>query len=279
MAILLGLFAAFAWGTGDFAGGMASRKAPETAVVLGTETVGLVLLLGFAIFTKGSPTGRDIALGSLAGILGVGGLVLLYRGLAQGRASVVAPLSAVGAAVLQVTWGLAGGERPGTTALFGILLALIAIGVVAGSAEESTDATRLSRTTEIQCGLGAAIGFGFYLILISETSSGAGLWTAVAARSAPVVVLLVGLGIMRRPMIVPRSAFRWVTVSGVTDAGANALLVVAVRQGLLSVVAPVANLFPAVTVLLARAVGHEKIGRFRLAGLGLAVASLVLISL
>jgi EamA-like transporter family. len=279
MAILLGLFAAFAWGTGDFAGGMASRKAPETAVVLGTETVGLVLLLGFAIFTKGSPTGRDIALGSLAGILGVGGLILLYRGLAQGRASVVAPLSAVGAAVLQVTWGLAGGERPGTTALFGIILALIAIGVVAGSAEESTDTARLSRTTEIQCGLGAAVGFGFYLILISETSNGAGLWTAVAARSAPVVVLLVVLGIMRRPMIVPRSAFRWVTVSGVTDAGANALLVVAVRQGLLSVVAPVANLFPAVTVLLARALGHEKIGRFRLAGLGLAVASLVLISL
>jgi drug/metabolite transporter (DMT)-like permease len=279
MAILLGLFAACAWGTGDFAGGMASRKAPETAVVLGTETVGLVLLLGFAIFTKGSPTGRDIALGSLAGVLGVGGLVLLYRGLAQGRASVVAPLSAVGAAVLQVTWGLAGGERPGTTALFGIILALIAIGVVAGSAEESTDAERLSRTTEIQCGLGAAVGFGFYLILISETSHGAGLWTAVAARSAPVVVLLVVLGFMRRPIIVPRSAFRWVTVSGVTDAGANALLVVAVRQGLLSVVAPVANLFPAVTVLLARAVGHEKIGRFRLAGLGLAVASLVLISL
>ena len=279
MAILLGLFAAIAWGTGDFAGGMASRKAPETAVVLGTETVGLVLLLGFAIFTKGSPTGRDIALGALAGILGVAGLVLLYRGLAQGRASVVAPLSAVGAAVLQVTWGLAGGEDPGTTALVGIFLALIAIGVVAGSAEESTDATRLSRTTEIQCGLGAAVGFGFYLILISETSSGAGLWTAVAARSAPVVLLLLVLGIMRRPMIVPRSAFRWVTASGVTDAGANALLVVAVRQGLLSVVAPVANLFPAVTVLLARALGHEKIGRFRLAGLALAVASLILISL
>ena len=279
MAILLGLFAALAWGTGDFAGGIASRKAPETAVVLGTETVGLVLLLGFAIFTKGSPTARDVGLGSLAGILGVAGLVLLYRGLAQGRASVVAPLSAVGAAVLQVTWGLAGGEDPGATALIGIVLALIAIGVVAGSAEETTDATRLSRTTEIQCGLGAAVGFGFYLILISETSHGAGLWTAVAARSAPVVLLLLVLGITRRPMIVPRAAFGWVTVSGVTDAGANALLVVAVRQGLLSVVAPVANLFPAVTVLLARALGHEKIGRFRLAGLALAVASLVLISL
>ena len=279
MAILLGLLAAFAWGTGDFAGGMATRKAPEMTVVLGTEVVGLVLLLGIACFTSGSPTGSDVALGSLAGILGVGGLMLLYRGLAQGRASVVAPLSAVGAANLQVRWGLAGGEDPGVIALIGIVLALVAIGVVAGSAEEPMDATRMNRTTEIQCGLGAAVGFGFYLILISETSHGAGLWTAVAARTAPVVVLLVVLGLLRRPLLVPRAAAPLVTLSGFTDATANALLVVAVRQGLLSVVAPVANLFPAVTVLLARALGHEKIGRLRLAGLGLAVASLVLISL
>lgn len=279
MAILLGLLAAFAWGTGDFAGGMATRKAPEMSVVLGTEAVGLVLLLGIACFTSGSPTGSDVAIGSLAGILGVGGLVLLYRGLAQGRASVVAPLSAVGAAILQVGWGLAGGEDPGLIALIGIVLALVAIGVVAGSAEEPADTTRMSRTTEIQCGLGAAVGFGFYLILISETSHGAGLWTAVAARTAPVIVLLVVLGVLRRPLLVPRSAAPLVTLSGFTDASANALLVVAVRQGLLSVVAPVANLFPAVTVLLARALGHEKIGRLRLAGLGLAVASLVLISL
>ena len=278
MAVLLGLLAALSWGTGDFAGGMATRRAPETAVVLGTESVGLVLLLGVALFSGGHPTGRDLGLGSLAGLLGVAGLMLLYRGLAEGRASVVAPLSAVGAAVLQVGWGLAGGERPGTTALIGIVLAFVAIGVVAGSAEESTDASRMSRTREIQCGLGAAVGFGLYLILISETSDGAGLWTVVAARTAPVVALLVGLSLLRRPMTVPRNAYPLVAVSGVTDAGANALLLVAVRHGLLSVVAPVANLFPAVTVILARAFGHEKIGRFRMAGLALAVASLVLIS-
>ena len=279
MAILLGLFAALAWGTGDFTGGMASRKAPETAVVLGTESVGLVLLLGCAFFVGGSPTARDLTFGAIAGLLGVAGLVLLYRGLAQGRASVVAPLSAVGACVLQVVWGLASGEDPGVLALIGILLAIVSIGVVAGSAAEPADSSTLSRRQEIQCGLGAAMGFGLYLILISETSHGAGLWTAVAARTAPVVVLLVVLSLWRRPMTVPREAFALVTISGVTDAGANALLVVAVRTGLLSIVAPVANLFPAVTVILARALGHEKIGRLRLAGLMMAVASLVLISL
>ncbi len=279
MAILLGLLAALAWGTGDFTGGMAARKAPETAVVLGTEVVGLALLLTLALFVDGDPSGRDLALGSGAGMLGVAGLVMLYRGLARGRASVVAPLSAVGATVLQVSWGLAGGEEPGGVALIGIVLAIVAIGVVAGSAAEPAGSSSLSRRQELQCGFGAAVGFGFYLIILSETSDRAGLWTAVAARAAPVVVLVLVLSLLRRPMIVGRDAFRWVTVSGITDAGANALLVVAVRQGLLSIVAPVANLFPAVTVILARALGHEKIGRLRLAGLVLAVASLVLISL
>jgi drug/metabolite transporter (DMT)-like permease len=279
MAIVLGLLAALSWGTGDFAGGMATRRAAETAVVLGTETVGLLLLLVVAPLVGGSPTAADIGLGSLAGVVGVGGLALLYRGLAQGRASVVAPLSAVGAAVLQVAWGLAGGEQPGGWALVGIVLALVAIGVVAGSADEPAEPGGLSRRAEIQCGLGAAVGFGFYLILISETSDGAGLWTAVAARAAPVVLLVVVLGLLRRPLVPGRDVFGLVSIAGATDAGANALLLVAVRTGLLSVVAPVANLYPAVTVVLARAFGHERIGRFRLAGLVLAVASLVLISI
>ena len=278
MAILLGLLAALSWGTGDFAGGMATRRAAETAVVLGTETIGLILLLVIAPLVGGSPTATDLALGAAAGLVGVAGLALLYRGLARGRASVVAPLSAVGAALLQVGWGLAHGEDPGGWALVGIVLALVAIGVVAGSADEPAAGDGLSRRAEIFCGLGAAVGFGFYLILVSETSDGAGLWTIVAARAAPVVVLLAVLGLLRRPLVPGRDALGLVSVAGVTDAGANALLLLAVRGGLLSVVAPVANLYPAVTVLLARAFGHERIGRFRLAGLALAVASLVLIS-
>jgi drug/metabolite transporter (DMT)-like permease len=278
MAIVLGLLAALSWGTGDFAGGLATRRAHESTVVLATETIGLVLLLVIAPVVGGSPTASDVGLGSLAGLVGVAGLAFLYRGLARGRASVVAPISAVGAAVLQVGWGLARGEDPGGWALVGIVLAIAAIAVVAGSADESDAAEGLSRRDEIACGLGAAVGFGFYLILISETSDGAGLWTVVAARAAPVLALLVVLTWWRRPFVPARRAWPLVGLSGATDAGANALLLIAVRQGLLSVVAPVANLYPAVTVLLARGFGHERIGRARLAGLGLAVVSLVLIS-
>ena len=279
MAILLGLLAAITWGTGDFTGGRAARYSPETTVVLLTEAIGLVLLLAAAPFVGGSPTGSDLLLGATAGFAGVAGLAVFYRGLADGRASVVAPIAAVGAAVLQVTWGLVGGEEPGALPLVGIVLALCAIGVVAGSAAEPVDIEAMDRMSEIRHGLLAAVGFGFYLILLSETSSTAGLWTAVATRAAPAVVLLLVLGLTRRPLLVPRVAAPLVAISGVTDASANVLLLVALRTGLLSVVAPVANLYPAVTIVLARLFGHERIGRLRLLGLGLALVSLVLISL
>ena len=213
---------------------------------------------------------------AVAGLVGVGGLALLYRGLARGRASVVAPLSAVGAAVLQVAWGLAGGEEPGGWAIAGIVLALVAIGVVAGSADAPSQVGGMSRQEELLCGLGAAVGFGAYLILISETSSGAGLGTVVAA-VAPVVVLTVVLALAWRPSPRPARAPPRLAV-GRHGRRRERVLLVAVRTGLLTVVAPVANLYPAVTVVLARAFGHERIGRFRLAGLVLAVASLVLIS-
>src|SRR6185312_11776223 len=102
------------------------------------------------------------------------------------------------------------------------------------SADEPVDGAGLSRRDEIACGLGAAVGFGSYLILISETSHGAGLWTVVAARVAPVLVLTIELGARRRPLFPDRGALPLVSLAGVTDAGANALLLIAVRTGLLT---------------------------------------------
>ncbi len=216
MAIALGLLAALAWGTGDFAGGLASRRSPETAVVLGTEVIGLVLLLAIAGFVGGDPTGRDLGFGAGAGLLGVAGLVFLYRGLARGRASVVAPISAVGAAVLQVAWGLGTGEQPGALAIVGIICALVAIAIVAGAVDEAdADAPHtLTRRQEVTYGLLAAVGFGCYLILISETSDTAGLWTVVAARAAPVAVLVVALPLLRRPVVPKRDSLPLVTLAG-----------------------------------------------------------------
>jgi uncharacterized membrane protein len=276
VAFFLGLLVAVTYGSGDFFGGLAMRRAPAATTLLWTQSVGLVALVLVVLPVGGDPTGRDLAIGALAGLAGAAGIGCLYRGLSLGRASVVAPLSAVGSAVIQVGWGLASGEEPGAVALVGVVLALVAIGIVAGTAgDEPTQVA--SRRDEVLLGSAAAVLLGAFLILFSETGTDSGLWPALTARAAPVPVLLVAAVLLGQPVAIRRVALPIVLTAGVLDASANLFLLLAVREGLLSLVAPVAALYPAATVVLSRFVLDERVGRARLAGLAFALVGLVLI--
>ena len=73
-----------------------------------------------------------------------------------------------------------------------------------------------------------------------------------------------------------RPVSRWVVVAGVGDIAANWLYLLALADGLLSVVAPIAALYPVSTVLLALTIDKERVRPMQIAGLGLAAAALVL---
>jgi drug/metabolite transporter (DMT)-like permease len=66
--------------------------------------------------------------------------------------------------------------------------------------------------------------------------------------------------------------------AGALDSLANFAFLLAVRQGDLALVAVITALYPAGTVLLARALLAERIGRSQLAGLGLAAAAVSLLA-
>jgi drug/metabolite transporter (DMT)-like permease len=66
--------------------------------------------------------------------------------------------------------------------------------------------------------------------------------------------------------------------AGAFDVTATALLVYAVRRELLSVVAPIASLAPAFTVVLAWVLSRERINPVQRLGLALAAAGLALIA-
>ncbi|GIU91085.1 MAG: hypothetical protein KatS3mg010_2184 [Acidimicrobiia bacterium] len=101
----------------------------------------------------------------------------------------------------------------------------------------------------------------------------------LVARCVSVPVLLGALAATRGRAVLPARADRPVAVgTGLLDITANVVLLAAVRGEMLSLVAPVASLYPAGTVLLARVVLHEPIGRQRLAGLGLSVVALAFIA-
>jgi drug/metabolite transporter (DMT)-like permease len=278
MAVLLGLLVALSYGAGDFFGGLSSRRLTPTVVVQASQLVGLVALTVVLVAVPDQRfVGIDVARGAIAGAVGLIGLVLLYRGLSAGAMSIVAPVTAVGAAVLPVAWGLIDGERPTALALLGVLLALAAVLLVSSPATDGVPVP--GRVKEAVLALVAGSSFGVVFILLGSSSEHSGLWPVFAARFASVAVMTaVLLARGRPPSIPPRGTRTFVATAGFLDVLANALFVVAAREGLLSLVSVISSLYPAATVVLARVVLHERVDRRQQAGLVFALAGVLLIA-
>jgi uncharacterized membrane protein len=282
MAALLALVSALCYGVSDFSGGLAARRVSATAVVLVSNALSLVLAVLVVGLVPGSVyRTADMMWGVAAGAVGLLGVVLLYRGLAIGPMSVVAPLTAVLSAVVPVVVGIVRGERPGTIAVAGIVLAIPAM-VLIGRAPRSGARSRLSRGA-ITSALCAGVSFGGFYVLLAQTGSDGGAWPLVGQRGASVAILL-GLtavaALRRRTAALPRGrALSLSVVAGLTDFAANLAYVLATHRGLLALVAVISSLYPATTLLLARGVLNERMARQQGAGLLLAAAAVALLAL
>jgi drug/metabolite transporter (DMT)-like permease len=276
--VLLALASAVVYGTSDFLGGLASRKASVFGVVALSQVAGLAALLALLPWLGGPVTVADLAWGIAAGLAGATGLVVFFRTLAAGVMSVVAPVTAVTAAAVPVLVGLLEGDRIGVWSAAGIVLALIAVVLV--SAEGGLSALRAARPASLPPALAAGAAFGVFFVFLDRTGDGSGLTPLVAARLASVCLVVAVAFAGRRPLRVARPALPLVVASGVGDMSANALFLLATQQGgQLAIVGVIASLYPVSTVLLAQVVLRERLVPAQLAGLASAFAAVVLITL
>jgi drug/metabolite transporter (DMT)-like permease len=280
MAALLALVSAVGYGISDFSGGLASRRAPAIAIVLVSNSLTLAIALFAVALLPGSAYHLgDVSWGVAAGTVGVVGVILLYRGLAIGPMSVVAPLTAVLSAIVPVAVGVLRGERPGALALSGVALALPAM-VLIGRQSNARSAGRVSRGALLSA-LAAGISFGGFYVLLAQTGSDGGAWPLVGQRAASVAVLLALTGVAVRrglPALPQGRTLVLAVIAGVTDFVANLTYVLATHRGLLALVAVLSSLYPAATVLLARAILRERLDRGQLGGLLIAGVAVALIA-
>ena len=281
MTYLLALLSAALYGAADFVGGLASRRAPTIPVVVISQAAGLLLVAGLLPFVGGSAYApRDLMWGAFAGIAGGIGVALLYRALATGVMAIVAPVTAVCAVVIPVLAGVLSGERPSTVTLAGIVLALVAIALVSQSSNATNDTTvrSTSQARSLMLALLSGVAIGLFYLALARTGDDAGLWPLVAARTASVALFgSLALTQGRRSLTLPRGAARWAIGCGAVDMAANALYLVAARRGALSVVVTLTSLYPASTIILARAFLGERINRVQMAGILCALAAVLLI--
>ena len=272
----LAVVSSITYGAADFLGGLATKRGSTVfSVVVFSQSAGLVLVLfSLPFLPSSSPTAGDFAWGAAAGLAGGIGLALLYRGLATGTMSVVAPVTAVCAVVIPLIAGLALGERPSRPAAIGILLAIAAI-VLISQAGHGKDGTRA--TTGIPVAVASGVAIGLFLVCLQRTGSSAGLWPLVAARCASVSFFTAAGWISREGLVPRRESVPIVIGGGALDMTANVLYLFAVRQGPLSIVATLTSLYPASTILLARIVLRERLRLVQGIGVACAAAAIVLI--
>jgi uncharacterized membrane protein len=271
-AVVLGLVSGLSWGVADFLGGLASRRAAAFAVVALSQAAGLVVaLIVAAALRPDLPPPDKALLGAAAGLAGVVGLMAFYRALAVGSMSVIAPITALGAAV-PVVVDLAAGHAPAALVLAGMLLALAGAALVARAPGPAS-------RRGVGLAVVAALGFGGFFSLLAEAADGeSALWSLITARGASVPVALVvclgvgaGLALRGRVLLMTVAA-------GVLDASANLMFAAGSQRGLTSVVAVLGSLYPVTTVALAALVLHERLGRLQTAGAGLALAGVAMIA-
>lgn len=271
--ILFGLAASLCWGSGDFSGGLASRRTSASSVVTAAYAVGFVLLVGLAlIWREPAPSWIDIVWGALAGLVGAIGLISFYSALSIGRMGIAAPISAVLTAALPVLFSAFTVGLPGAAQLSGFILALLAIGFISRPEQAK------GRPEGIGLALLAGCGFGCFFILISRVNHSETFWPLAVARFSSVLFLLIVLG-LRRQEIRPRLGVApLVLLAGVLDALGNAFFLLAAHVGRLDVAAVLSSLYPAATVVLAAIVLRERVTRVQSIGILLALVAVPLIS-
>jgi drug/metabolite transporter (DMT)-like permease len=277
MAVLLALCSATTFGVGDFFGGLASKRVAATAVLLWSHVGGVLLLLATTVVVSGEATGHDVGLGAVGGVVGALGVALLYQALAIGPMSAVAPVTALLAAAVPVAFGFAQGERPAATMLVGMVAACVAIVLVSA---EGGGGFRPSDLRGVGLALGAGLCFGVFFVILSYTSDASGVWPLVGARLTSAT--LVGVLALTRRVdgAFPVSGARLLTLgAGTLDVVANVLYLLAIREGLLSIVSVLTSLYPVSTVLLARVVLGERYARLQRIGIVIALPAAILMAL
>jgi drug/metabolite transporter (DMT)-like permease len=274
-AFLLALAGSLAYGAADFLGGVASRNAHVLRVVVIAAPASLLVELVLWPVVGATFDARSVGWGAASGVASAAAFALLYRTLAIGPMSVLSPVTALVSAALPVGVGLLGGERLSALAVVGIVLAFVAIVVVSGG----TDARGLRPSrTALLLAFGAGAAIALQLVCLDQAPDESGVAPLLVGRAVSSAVVLGAALLLLGRLGEARPSLPASAAAGALDSLANLAFLLAVRDGDLAVIAVITALYPAGTVLLARLLLAERIGRWQLVGLGLAAAAVSLLA-
>jgi len=282
LSILYGILSAGTWGAADFIGGIASKRTSPYRVLFLAEIAGLIPFIAIALLIRETvPPAVDLLLGAGSSLLGLSGLLLLYRALATGQMTIAAPVSALFAAIVPVVFGFFALGMPSPATLLGFGLAFLAVWFISqsGEADWGSPLKGLHSLKDLRLPLLAGLFFGTYFLIIHRATLNAFFWPLVAARFAGFAAFGLFALFTRQPALPPREVWSLCLVNGIIDIAGNGFYVLAAQAGRIDVAAVLGALYPASTVLLAWIFLKERITWLQTLGVLLAFIAIVLFTL
>ena len=274
----LALASGLTWGSADFVGGVMSRRLPTAVVMVVSQGAGLLLTSGLVVaLGEPVPESRYLVAGALGGLAGAVGLASLYRGLAVGRMSIIAPIAALSGGV-PVIVGFLQGERPAAVQLAGMALAGAGV-LLAVRVPEPPDVVERRGTRGVGLALMAALFLGLFVTSLDAAGEASALWASLMVRVVSVPLFVIAAIATARHARRPTGKELGILVGvGAGDNAANVMFALAARQGLLTLVSVLGSLYPVATVLLARWFLHERLARWQAGGVVAAFTGVALIA-
>jgi len=266
------LAATLAWGTSDFLGGYAARRANAFLLTTVAHAGGLLLMFTLASATEAQfPSERSVLWALAGGVSGGAALAIFYRALAAGRMGLTAPVAAVMGAAIPTAFGMITQGMPGAVHIAGFLVAAMGIWLIS-RAEDGAGPERI--------GLAALAGTGFagFYLCMSQAKDGSALWLAVFSRTGALIVTLMIVLLQRNFRQITRAGVQLGLLAGCLDVSGTALFVRAAQTGRLDSAVVLTSLYPAITVLLARLILHEHFTRWKAVGMFAALLAVPMIA-
>jgi drug/metabolite transporter (DMT)-like permease len=266
------LAAVLAWGTSDFLGGYATRRANAFLLTTVVNVGGLLLVGTLASATHAQfPSGRSVAWVLAGGISGGASLAIFYRALSVGRMGLTAPVAAVLSAAIPIIFSMFTEGFPGRIAIIGFFLAATGLWLITRAEDGKTP-------EGIGLALLAGTGFAGFYLCIRQAGLGSALWIATFTRTGALVITGAIVLLQREFSDITAAGVRWGILTGCVDSIGTVLFVRASQSGRLDEAVVLSSLYPAVTVLLARLFLKEHFTRWRFIGLLAALAAVPMIA-
>jgi len=267
-----GLAAVLAWGTSDFLGGYATRRANAFLFSTVVNVGGLIVVGTLASATHAAfPTGRTAAWIVAGGVSGGISLAVFYRALSSGRMGLTAPVAAVLSAAIPTFFSMFTEGLPGKIPALGFVLAAAGLWLITRSEDGNTP-------EGIGLAVLAGIGFAGFYLCIRQAGDGAVFWIATLTRAGGLVITALVVLLLRNFRDITAAGVRWGVLTGCIDSLGTILFVRASQTGRLDEAVVISSLYPAVTVLLARFLLKEHLTRWRFVGLLAALAAVPMIA-